>query len=94
LPGYCALVSQFLSYEENFNSAGLSASSGYDNLVTNTVGRKAVAASSGMETGSIPVQTLGVGRGSNIAYSAVAVFYIGYQLIHTHHQNNVLGAVN
>lgn len=72
----------------------MAASSGDHHLIADALGRKAVAASSGMETGCVFIKTLGVCRSGDIADSCIAGFHIADNFIHSGNDDNMFGSMD
>jgi len=88
------LVAKLFGNEIDFNSPFDAAAAGDDNLVAHAVRGKAIAANPVSKARRLPVQAVGIGRGSKIAYSVDAGIYVRNNFIHADHYDYIFWTVN
>ena len=87
------LVTQLFSYEKDFDTSGNARTSGDDKLTADAVRRKAVTTYSGNCAGGLLVQPDRVGRRCNVPNPLHTGFHIGYDLVHTGKNQDILRTI-
>lgn len=88
------LVTQFLTYQINFDATGMHTASGNDNLAAEALRGKAVVAAACGGTRKLSVQADRIGWRGNISDSRHAACHIRHDLIHACYHDYMGGTLN